>query len=147
MAREPHPGHSEEQQEAEHLLVAGLGEKCGVPLERKRLIFGNRGWLELDGVCDDPPIFCEAWAHQGPPKAAQKNKVMSDAFKLMLASRLTGKKARLIMAFGDSEAASHFQGESWMAEALRSSGIEIMVLSLPDDVRERIRSAQNRQYR
>lgn len=115
-----HPSHSKEQQEAERLLVSLLGEQLGVSLEKKRFIFGDRGWLEIDGVCNDPPIFCEAWAHQGPPKSAQRFKVMSDAFKLLFASQLNGKRARLILAFGDEAAAKHFLGESWMAEALRA---------------------------
>lgn len=141
------PGSSLEQQEAEDLMIGLLGKTLGVPLVKKRFELPEGGWLEIDGYCDSPRILCEAWAHIGKPKSAQKNKVMADAIKLLYAVSLAPGHQRLILAFVDDGAASHFRGASWMAQALKACGIETHVVALPSDVRERILSAQERQYR
>ena len=38
--------------------------------------------VEVDGADADRSILAECWAHQGPPKSAQRHKVLADAFKL-----------------------------------------------------------------
>jgi len=141
------PGSSLEQQEAEDLMIGLLGKTLGVPLVKKRFDLPAGGWLEIDGYCESPRILCEAWAHIGKPKPAQKNKVMADTMKLLFAASVAPGQQRLILAFADEVAASHFRGDSWMAQTLKAKGIETYVVDLPNDVRERILSAQNRQYR
>ena len=55
----------------------------------------------MDGGTDDPenPLLVEAWAHQGPPKPAQRAKVLTDAFKLSFAATLHGRRPRLLLLF------------------------------------------------
>jgi hypothetical protein len=118
------PGSSLEQQEAEELIIGLLAKALGVPLTKKR--FELPAGLEIDGCCESPRILCEAWAHIGTPKSAQKNKVMADAMKLLFAVSLALGNQRLILAFADESAASHFRGDSWMAQALKEKGIETM---------------------
>jgi len=73
---------------------------------------------------------------------------MTDAIKLLLVERvLFPGGARKILALTDEGAAAHFRGRSWMAEALREFGVEVMVVELPEDTRDRIRQAQRRQFR
>jgi len=141
------PGDSAEQRHAEELLIARLGESLGVRLEKKEFVLPGGEWLELDGTCQSPLILCEAWAHQGPPKSAQKNKVLADALKLLYVERLTSKAARKILLFADRVAAQRFRGENWMARALETFGVEIHVIELPNDIREAVKKAQRRQYR
>lgn len=141
------PGNSLEQQEAEDLIIDLLGKALGVALAKKRFELPTGGWLEIDGYSESPGIRCEAWAHIGKPKSAQKNKVMADAVKLLFAASLAQGHQRLILAFADECAVSHFRGDSWMAQALKARGIETYVVELPSDVRERILLAQKRQYR
>jgi methylmalonyl-CoA mutase cobalamin-binding subunit len=87
-------------------------------------------------------------AHQGPPKSAQKAKVMADAFKLVwVERRLFPGGARKIVALADPSAAGHFTDRTWMAAALRDLGIEVLVVELPTDIRAGIRAAQARQVR
>jgi len=66
-------GDSIEQREAELLLIAALGERLGVQLSKHRFNLPEGGWLEIDGMCQVPPLLCEAWAHHGKPKSAQMN--------------------------------------------------------------------------
>jgi hypothetical protein len=72
---------------------------------------------------------------------------MADAMKLLFAASLAPGHQRLILVLADERAASHFRGDSWMAQALKAQGIGTRVVDLPKDVRERILLAQKRQYR
>ena len=145
MKREP--GDSSEQQAAERWLLDALSKKLGVKLAKKRWQLGGRSWTELDGFAESPLILCEAWAHVGAPKSAQKHKVMTDAFKLLFVTRLLEDDGRRILLFGDHEAAQHFQGNSWMARCLREDGIEVEVVDMNPELKAKVMEAQERQYR
>ena len=98
-------------------------------------------------MSESPLVLCEAWAHYGKPKSAQKNKVMTDATKLIVAAKLCRSTRRLILLFGDERAAMHFKGRSWMAQLLHASGVEVHIVELPESVRNGILLAQKRQFR
>jgi hypothetical protein len=140
-------GDSRVQREVEPLMIAWLSNQLGVWLEPRRFDFGGGSHILVDGACADPSVLCEAWAHQGPPKSAQKFKVMNDAMKMVAAGRLLGESSRMILLFADHMAARPFVSGTWRAEALSDIGIEVMVASLDDSVRARIRAAQADQYR
>ena len=101
MINEPElsPGDSWVQRKAELAMVTWLGVELGCKLERKRITLPDESWLELDAYCAEPLVICEAWAHQGPPKSAQKMKVMNDAMKLIAARRVVGEHAKSDLAF------------------------------------------------
>lgn len=141
------PGNSSEQQEAERWLLDALSEKLGVALTKERFPLGDGSWFELDGFSESPLILCEAWAHVGTVKGGQKQKVMTDAFKLLFANAECGGHGQLILLFADRAAAAHFQGTSWMARCLREYGIQVEVIDLSPEVRARVTKAQKRQYR
>lgn len=141
------PGDSRVQRDAELIMVAWLGTELGCELRPKRINLPDGSRLELDAFCKAPLVICEAWAHQGTPKPAQKNKIMNDAMKLRTARCVVGEHARAVLLFADDEAASHFRRKTWQATALSESRIEVIVAKLPDELREDIRAAQTRQYR
>ena len=107
------PGDSRVQREAEAVMVQWLSADLGISLVPKRVHLADGSWLELDAYCADPLVVCEAWAHQGPPKSAQKMKVMNDAMKLLAARRIVGESARAILLFADEKAASRFRSRTW----------------------------------
>ncbi|MBI3430171.1 MAG: hypothetical protein HY050_09010 [Actinobacteria bacterium] len=141
------PGDSRVQRDAEITMVAWLGAELGCELKPKRINLPNGSHLELDAFCREPLLICEAWAHQGSPKPAQKAKIMNDAMKLLAARRVVGEIARAILLFADDEAANHFRRKTWQASALSECRIEVLVAILPDGLREEIRAAQTRQFR
>jgi hypothetical protein len=128
-------------------MLAWLEHHLGIRLERRRIRFEDGTWLEVDGASDDPPILVEAWAHQGPPKSAQKMKVVNDAFKLLAVQRLVADDARLVLLFADEAAALPFRAGTWRSAALREAGIEVLVAELPDETLGLVRAAQKRQFR
>ena len=128
-------------------MVAALSERLGVRLEPRHLPLDGGSHLEIDAVAEDWSVLCEAWAHQGPPKSGQRQKVLTDAFKLVFAARRIGGSPRLILLFADEAAATPFRGQGWSAAALREMGVEIEVVTLPADICATIVEAQRRQYR
>lgn len=143
----PSPGASREQQEAEIWLVRRLASRLGLSLMKKRVPLDKGGWLEVDGFCDSPLVLCQAWAHIGSPKSGQKDKVMADALRLLFANEVLGHVGRRILLFGDSRAASHFQGRSSMAQCLKKNNISVEIIELPPGLKAKVLDAQKRQYR
>lgn len=141
------PGDSAEQRECEELIIRSVSKVTGCELRQLRVSLANGGHLEIDGCDDDRTVLCEAWAHQGRVRPAQKSKVVMDAAKLFLAGQVMGTDPRKILAFADSVPARWFRGRSWMAELLKAMRIEVVVVELPPEMRARICAAQERQYR
>jgi hypothetical protein len=136
------PGGSDEQREAECAMIDALALQFGVHLEPARFPLLDGRHMEVDGATEDLSVPVEAWAHQGPPKSADRAKVSRPAFKLVCAARLVGTNPRKILLFSCHETARYFTGQGWESAALREFGIEVTVVSLPDDLRERVLAAQ-----
>lgn len=146
--RDQKPGNSAEQRAAEVVVLRQLETDLEVALGPGKRALPDGTRVELDAICLEPPILIEVWAHQGAPKPAQKHKVMTDALKLVWAEAvLFPAGARKILALTDVDAAAHFLGATWMAAALAHLRVEVRVVELPQDLRERIRRAQVRQFR
>jgi hypothetical protein len=140
-------GDSLEQRRAEREMLDAIGTALGVTLAKRRFPTSNGSRAEVDGVCEDPPVLVEAWAHQGEPKAAQKAKVLTDAIKLVWVEQKFLPGARKVLLFSDPQAARHFRARTWAAAALADFGIEIHVVELPPERQAAIRAAQARQFR
>jgi len=143
------PGDSVEQRVAEAGIIRALGDEIGAHLEPRRIVLIDGTRVEVDGVSDEPAVLVDAWAHQGPPKGAQRNKVLADALKLVLVGGVWANRPRLILCFADAAAARPFTSpaRTWYAPALRECRIEVHVVSVPKHVRAAIRQAQIRQCR
>jgi hypothetical protein len=116
----------------------------GVDLEPRSLRLDGGARIDVDGVAPDESVFVEMFAHQGRLKGAQFHKVARDALKLLTLGR--GRAgSKLIIAFGDQDAAACVTGVSWLAKALSSWGVKVLVVELDDAVRAGIRDAQVRQ--
>ena len=125
-----------------------LGERMGVVLRPRRIALDGGVRVEIDGADEALSVLVEAWAHQGPPKVAQKHKVLADAFKLLHVAATLPVVPRLVLCLCDPEAAYHFTtARSWAAHALRAFAVEIAVVELPADVKAAVRAAQQRQHR
>jgi hypothetical protein len=139
-----HQSDSDEQRRAEPLILAGVAARLGVALEPRRLNLAGGARVDVDGVAADESVLVEIFAHQGRLRGGQFHKVARDALKLITLAR--GRRAaRLIIAFGDEEAAACVTAGSWLAEALRSWEIDVLVVDLDTAVREGLRAAQTRQ--
>lgn len=139
-----HESDSHEQRCAEPLILAGVSAAVGVELNPRSLRLDGGARVDVDGVATDESVLVEIFAHQGPLKGGQLHKVARDALKLITLARRR-EQSRLIIAFGDSDAAACVSGTSWLAEALRVWRVEVLVVGLDHDVRAGLRAAQARQ--
>jgi hypothetical protein len=142
-------GDSSVQCEAERVIIETLGRELGVTFSAATRTLVDGAVLRFDGVCEEPPILVEAWAHQGRARPAQKHKIMVDALRLSWAASALypAGNAQKILAVEDAEAAAHLVGKSWMKAALEHLGVSVRVVAIPDDLRQRIRDAQKAQFR
>jgi hypothetical protein len=139
-----HQSDSHEQRSAEPLIREGVSVAVGVELTPRSLRLDGGARVDVDGVAPDESVLVEIFAHQGRLKGAQFHKVARDALKLITLRR-SRSRSRLIIAFGDPDAAACVSANSWLAEALRAWEIKVLVVDLNDDVRAGLRSAQARQ--
>lgn len=141
-------GSSLEQRSAERVMMGLLGVRLGADLAPRRLTHSSGARVEVDGASADLRFLVECWAHQGPAKVAQQHKLMNDATKLAwIAKSLPVPPERLILCVSDELAVSHLRGRSWRGAAMPDLGVEIEVVSLPDEVTAMILAAQKRQFR
>ena len=139
-----HASDSLEQRTAEPLILAGLSKLVGVELAPRSLRLDGGARVDVDGAAADESVLVEIFAHQGRLKGAQFHKVARDALKLITLRR-SRPSVRLIIAFGDPDAAGCVTGASWLAEALSAWEVEVLVVDLDDAVRAGLREAQVRQ--
>jgi hypothetical protein len=143
------PGSSREQRDAERVMLDLLSQQLGHELNPATLTAPSGERVEVDGANADRSILAECWAHQGPPKSAQRHKVLADAFKLTWISSTLDPKPRLILCLSDPLAAAPFLpgARSWAARAFQDLGVTVYVVDLPADLRQNLLQAQRRQYR
>jgi hypothetical protein len=139
-----HLSDSLEQRIAEPLILAGVSKIVGVELAPRSLRLDGGARVDVDGVAPDESVFVEIFAHQGRLKGAQFHKVARDALKLITLGR-SRVGSKLIIAFGDPDAAACVTGASWLSEALSSWEIDVLIVDLDDAVRAGLRDAQVRQ--
>jgi hypothetical protein len=75
-------GDSAEQRAAERVMLDLLGAQLGRELNPATITVPSGERVEVDGADASRAVLAECWAHQGPPKSAQRHKVLADAFKL-----------------------------------------------------------------
>ncbi|MCM0673870.1 hypothetical protein NCC78_04000 [Micromonospora phytophila] len=145
---EPAAGDSAPQRQAEGIMLGLLGERLGCVLKPRRFSLADGARVEVDGADEHLTVLVEAWAHQGPPKAAQKHKVLADAMRLLFVASTLVTAPRLVLCLSDEEAAHHFTtARFWAAAALRAFQIQVEVVELAAGLRSEILGAQQRQYR
>lgn len=139
-----HQSDSSEQRAAEEAIRSRVAARLGKELRPITLKLGGGAAVQVDGAAVDESAFVEIFARQGPLKGGQRHKVATDALKLITIGR-SRPDAVLIIAFADEQAASYAIKGTWMAEALATWRIQVLVVDLDGEVRDGIRSAQIRQ--
>lgn len=142
-------GDSAEQRGAERVMLDLLGAQLGLELNPATITVPSGERVQVDGADASRTVLAECWAHQGPPKSAQRHKVLADAFKLAWIATTVYPRPQLILCLSDPLAAAPFLpgARSWAARALQDHDITVSVVTLPGDLRQRLLQAQHRQYR
>lgn len=90
-------------------------------------------------------IFIEVYAHQGPLKSAQRQKVCTDILKLITAEKILQQPIQKYILFGCDEAMQCFQNNSWPARSVKEWDIKLEVGELAEQTKQKLRAAQARQ--
>lgn len=145
--KEIHPSDSSEQQQAHKQILKLLNKTLSLNLVSKKLLIGDT-LFQSDGYSSEPPVLCEIYSRIGAMKVAQHNKISKDILKMLLIEKLSSKSFRKIIAFANEAAAQPFlDGESWYAKLKEHFGIEVLIVQIPEELKNSILQAQKRQYR
>ena len=141
-----HLSDSAVQQCAESAIVSALAEQLDVRggLRSKRIATLGDTYVQLDACSNDDSILVEAYARQGKLKGAQIKKISQDILKLALLKRDARlRDSRALIVFASEEACASITG--WIRSAAEQFGVELLVVDIPEALRDQILSAQARQ--
>ena len=136
---------SDEQQEAEGIILASVNSELGLSLSSEKLRLSEKVVVQLDGLDEGNRVVCEIYSRIGKLRGSQPDKVASDLLKMSLLEETRGGSWRKVFAFADSDAARQLTGRSWLAAAASLLKVEVIVVELPQHVRAGIEKAQARQ--
>jgi hypothetical protein len=135
---------SDVQARAEATIRERLAAILGIELRPGKLTLADGVSVSVDAAASDNSVIAEIFARQGRLKPGQMKKVAMDALKLVTI-RHELRRAHLVLAFADPEAAACVQRRGWLSHALRTSGIQVLTVDIPSALRTEIRNAQGRQ--
>jgi hypothetical protein len=139
-----HRSDSTMQREVEAPIRKLVEARLGRQLPSAMVRLDGGAPVQVDGVADDESVLVEIFAHQGRLKPGQRRKVASDVLKLLTLGR--GRPhTKLYLAFADDEAAAHTQGSGWLARAVATWGVGVIVVPLHERDLDRIRAVQKEQ--
>ncbi len=141
------------QRRAEAAALARMARRLHVPsLQPNVALQAGEGRAVLDGlyVGADRVVMVEVNAHVGPLKSAQRHKVLSDAFKLAMVSKLYARQWRKrsierILVFVDDGPLARLGPTTWAGAALDAAGVSVQVCKCGSREREALMAAQKRQ--
>ncbi len=140
-----HLSSSEEQRLAEPFLLQALNKKLSLNLTPANFTLNDGIKVQLDGLDEEHNAVCEVYARIGELKGSQPDKIASDILKMHFYEIFKGGRVRKIMCFSDAAASRKLMGRSWLAGAAKALGVEIQIIELPTEIRERVIAAQSRQ--
>jgi hypothetical protein len=141
---ERHASDSLEQQQAEAFMLKSLAEKLHLSFNKETKLPIDTG-VQPDAIDLNNKVIVEVYAHVGELKGAQLHKVKGDILKLIFVEEKLGEKWRKILCFEDDAAAKYARGGSWVAEAVRTFGVEVRVAKLSEEQLNQVKLAQRRQ--
>lgn len=143
--RTTHTSDSNPQRIAEAAALRELERLLGFPVAGERIDLGEGFSANVDGMSRENHFICEIYSRIGKLQTAQIEKVASDILKLQVIERALGGDWRKAICFADEQAAKSFRNKSWYARAAKDLGVEILVVRLPEHIREGVLRAQARQ--
>lgn len=137
---------SREQQEAEKELLYSFSKKY--KLTEEKPVFPDVFSCQPDGTYKNDKeewVWVEVYAHQGPLKSAQRQKVCTDILKLITAEKILQQPIQKYILFGSEEAMQCFQNNSWHARSVQEWNIKLEVGELSEQTKQKLAAAQARQ--
>lgn len=134
----PHVSDSAVQREAERVIRERLAQRLGIDLMPQAVHLVAGAPVQVDAASPDGSVLAEIFARQGELKGGQQKKVAIDTITI----RRERPGTRLVLAFADSDAAAYATGGGWVAQALRTWDVDVEIVDIPEELRNKIRAAQ-----
>jgi len=112
-----------------------------VPLAPRTIYLAAGAPVQVDAASNDGKVLAEIFARRGSLKGGQQKKVAIDTLKLITVHREQPAE-RLVICFADREASAYATGGGWVAQALRTWGVQVEIVDIPADLRAEILAAQ-----
>ncbi len=100
--------------------------------------------MQVDAASPDDRVLAEIFARQGTLKGGQQKKVAIDTLKLITV-REERPGTDLVLCFADESAAAYATRGGWLAQALRTWGVRVEIVDIPQALHDEIRAAQKTQ--
>lgn len=136
---------SDVHREAEQSMFKVIKESLGVELENNAQISVGSAYIQPDFYSEDDHIIGEIFAHIGKPKAGQDRKVAKDILKMLLLEKETGDAYKKMIVVCDEEQEKKLKGVSWIAECIRQFEIEVEMIDIDPDLRDKLKVQQEQQ--
>ncbi len=148
--KKPHPSNSTFQRKVESLLLRQFSSAQKIlKLAPQKVTVGAGQYCNLDGVSEKSKVICEAYAHIGSLKSAQKDKVAADILKLLLAERVLqkslGGKFEKYLLFCDPKVEQYFKRDNWLSAAVTKFGIKTWCGTMPKETSSKLIRTQKLQ--
>ena len=117
----------------------------GFVLHKVNVSIGNGLRVEVDAANVENDFYGEICARLTKIQPAHIEKVSADMLKLQLIEHKLDHSCRKVLCFADLMWGKFFAGKSWVAEAARSFGIQIVVVKVPEEILLQVFAAQRRQ--
>lgn len=140
-----HKSSSHIQIQAEEMMFSKIEHLFEIKFEKNKKIYladNTYTYMQPDFYSEEFSIVGEIFAHIGKPKKAQDNKISNDILKMLLLDKISGKKYRKIIAVCDKKEMKKLMGQSVLAESIRQFGVEVILVELDEDMRNKILKAQ-----
>lgn len=141
--------NSGEQQAAERMIFQRISEKFALDDLMDGPVLPLKG---NPSVCIRPDFYSasagvigEIHAHIGRLKPAQSHKIAADILKMMLYETDSNTRLRKIIAVCSEEERRQLEGQSFLAQAIRQFGAEIILVDIDEEQRAALLKAQERQ--
>ncbi len=140
-----HASDSSVQRKAEIKIIELAAKQIGYgELAKRNLDLPGGSRVEIDGATSDYSVLVEAFVRQGSMKGGQKREVALDVLKLITVRRAY-PDAKLYIAFCDTSVRYSITG--WTREAIETWEVERIVVTLDENLRNRLSRAQVEQYK
>ena len=140
-----HKSSSHIQIQAEEMMFSKIEHLFEIKFEKNKKIYladNTYTYMQPDFYSEEFSIVGEIFAHIGKPKKAQDNKISNEILKMLLLDKNSGKQYRKIIAVCDKKEMKKLMGQSVLAESIRQFGVEVILVELDEDMRNKILKAQ-----
>ena len=140
-----HKSSSHIQIQAEEMMFSKIEHLFEIKFDKNKKIYladNTYTYMQPDFYSEEFSIVGEIFAHIGKPKKAQDNKISNDILKMLLLDKISGKQYRKIIAVCDKKEMKKLMGQSVLAESIRQFGVEVILVELDEDMRNKILKAQ-----